>query len=665
VFWDTGIDFSVPERGKYGLDYVGMFGVLPRYLAMEGYRCAAVGEISAEALGGADALVAINPLRVPGDGELELIWRFVEGGGSVLAVGDHTGMDQVRRPLNAILAPSGISFNFDSAVPFKTLWADDFALWRSPMFAGIGGRQIQMVVGASLDTRLNAKPLIVGKAGYSDAGNAGNAADGYLGNMQFERGERIGDLILAAEARYGKGKFVAFGDTSHFQNTVLAYSYPFVDNIFAYLCGGGPGGGAGGQDGAGTLDGAGGQDGAGGPDAGAGGQDGAGEPARADRLRATGRSAMGSASEPSGRSASGSAMGSASESARESSEFASGGSGRAASVESAGELPDQGRPSVPGALGEPAAPAAPGSWNGGDPAGAGRGDFFRGFCLIDASHSEAFSRDKSGDAVDGLIACALRERLMPRMVGSGSLERALVQAIGESMLSAGAMRGAAPSEYAEPSEGAAPGAGSGSGSGAAAALPGAMQAGAGQAPGADSAPDTGSAPGAGAVPGTAAAPGAGSGFVFIIAPAVPFSGGEIAMLERFMADGGSVAICAGYGSPDAAKDLAAHFGFAFDAMPIGRVAPEQNPEMAFWDACPILFEGGHPRDGEETRSIMDIWGYSAIAEKTVGMGRLYVFGDPGFFKNKNLESVDAFRKGNVEFAAALLSGLPVPGPGLD
>jgi hypothetical protein len=40
----------------------------------------------------------------------------------------------------------------------------------------------------------------------------------------------------------------------------------------------------------------------------------------------------------------------------------------------------------------------------------------------------------------------------------------------------------------------------------------------------------------------------------------------------------------------------------------------------------------------------------------VGEGSLYVFGDPDFFKNKNLESVDTYREGNVLFADALLTG---------
>ncbi|MDR2938779.1 MAG: DUF4350 domain-containing protein, partial [Clostridiales bacterium] len=239
VFWDTGIDFSVPEDGKYGLDYAGMFGVLPHYLNRNGYQCKISEKIDSTLLGEADVLVVFNPMRLPGDAELSAITRFVENGGSVLAAGDHTGQGQVRLPLNKILAPAAISFNFDSAVPFKSLWGEGYRLRQSPIFSGTGSRAVQIVVGASLDLGFRAKPLVIGKEGFSDQGDINNTADGYLGDMLFNRGERIGDLPLAAEASYGKGKYMVFGDTTPFQNTVIPYSYPVVDHIFANLSGNG------------------------------------------------------------------------------------------------------------------------------------------------------------------------------------------------------------------------------------------------------------------------------------------------------------------------------------------------------------------------------------------------------------------------------------------
>jgi len=151
LFLDTGIDFNVPQKDTYGLDFVGMFGVLPHYLNDQGYRCTNTSEITAQLLSQSDVLVVFNPMKRLNKAELTAIWQFVEGGGNVLAVGDHTGDEQVRLPLNDILEPVGIELNFDSAIPFKNLWADDFELRRSPIFSGVSDRQVQLVVGASLE----------------------------------------------------------------------------------------------------------------------------------------------------------------------------------------------------------------------------------------------------------------------------------------------------------------------------------------------------------------------------------------------------------------------------------------------------------------------------------------------------------------------------------
>ncbi|MDR3120601.1 MAG: hypothetical protein LBU58_04615 [Clostridiales bacterium] len=497
VFWDSGIDFTVPSRGVYGLDRVGMFGVLPGYLEKQGYRCRIVKSLDGEALSGAAALVVLNPMRLPDTRELGAVWDFVKGGGGLLAVGDHTGDAQIRKPMNAILRPVGIEFNFDSAVPFQSLWPKSFVMRKSPVFAGLVERQLQIVVGASLTAGLSAKPLLIGKNGYSDGGDMENTADGYLGDMQFSRGERVGDLILAAEARYGAGKFIAFGDTTFLQNSALAYSAPFVNNLFAYLTVNSP------------------------PSAGASLGAAAGDVA-----------AMGDV----------------------------------AALEA-----DAGA-----AAGDVAAPAV-----------------FSGYCLVETSHLPSFSVDKSDDAVDGFVASALRAGLLPYLNLNESLERALERLGGDLRV------------------------------------------------------------------------------VVLDDPAAAFSDAELFALRDFVRGGGTLLALGGYESPRAVQTLCRRFGFSFDNLPIGRIAPTQNPEMAFWNACPVLFDapsGAVGRRGDfsagagETFTLMEIWGNPVVAgqkwngESEGGGGELIVFGDSDFIKNKNLESAEAYRTGNIEFIEKLLDG---------
>jgi hypothetical protein len=96
-------------------------------------------------------------------------------------------------------------------------------------------------------------------------------------------------------------------------------------------------------------------------------------------------------------------------------------------------------------------------------------------------------------------------------------------------------------------------------------------------------------------------------------------------------------------------------------VPIGRVSPTLNPEMAFWNACPVLFEDRPPGESQGAESLLDIWGYSVIATARVGDGRVYAIGDGDFIKNKNLENIDTYRKGNIDFIAELLGGIAAEG----
>lgn len=448
VFWDTGIDFQLPESGIYGLERVGMFGGLPRYLARKGYDCRVEKELSETALDGASVIVVFNPMRMPTEEEKHRVHDFVRDGGNLLAVGDHTGMEAVRFPINALLEPSGTELRFDSALPFKDLWGGRYERWKNSFLYDVRDGEVQMVVGASLRTGAFSKPLVTATEGYSDPGDADNVMDGYLGNMRFNRGERIGDLVLAAEERYGSGKFVVFGDTTPFQNTVLAYSHPMIDRLFAYLGGDG-------------------------------------------EQRKDGRNSK-------------------------------------------------------------------------------RTEEFQSACVIDAAHLESFARDKSSNAVDGLIACAWRSRKMPIFNLSEDTESCL-----------------------------------------------------------KAHPD--------------------ATVLIFVEPALPFREREWQAIENFLREGGNVALCGGYDSPRTTAEFAARFGFSFVNMPIGRISPAAAPEMAFWNACPLKYEGAEIRDGNGVRSRMKIWGHTVIAEKEIGKGKLYVFSDPDFLKNKNVEHIDSYREGNVGF----------------
>lgn len=448
LFWDSGLDFELPVYGRYGLDDVGMFGVLIRYLNSRGNQCLIEKELDTSKLAEMDILCIINPMRGLRQDQISEIYKFVENGGTTILAGDHTGDEQIRQPINSILERVDVSLNFDSAIPFKSLWGGKYER-RGEITKRIDHSQIQMVVGASLQIPLNAKPIISVKEGYSDMGNMDNKKDGYLGDMRFFAGERIGDLVLAAQVNYGNGKFLVFGDTSLFQNTVIPYSHAFIDAIFH----------------------------------------------QTDH-----------------------------------------------SQKNLDKIQEEVY-----------------------------------HCVINSNHLESIYRDKSKDSIDGFLTNLLRADFLPIVNLSNSISE-LCENIEDLKL------------------------------------------------------------------------------IVLIEPALDFADTEIDSLENFIKRGGNLIICADYKSPRASKNLVEHFGFSFEKIPIGRIAPDRNPDMAFWDACPILYEnvGLEQHQTQDVKSLMSIWNYSVIAHKKMGDGSFYLISDGSFLRNKNLEDIKEYREGNIDFVKNLL-----------
>lgn|GEM_PF-351663 len=82
--------------------------------------------------------------------------------------------------------------------------------------------------------RWPARPLIVGRWGWADPGDPAAGAS-KMGNHLYDPGERLGDLVLAAEAPLGKGRIVVFGDTSLLSNGLTINCHEYVSRLFAYL----------------------------------------------------------------------------------------------------------------------------------------------------------------------------------------------------------------------------------------------------------------------------------------------------------------------------------------------------------------------------------------------------------------------------------------------
>ncbi len=223
-------DMQVPAPGRYGTATAGMFGMLPRYLALDGHRTRVEQPpLDPASLAGATVAVVIMPTSRLDAAEKAAIYAFVERGGSLLVMGDHTDLLSTMAPINELTGRFGLRLRFDSAFAAREQWAGCLAAAGPYSVTAVG-------TGASLEIRGGAHPILRAPYAFSDAGdraNAGQAA--FSGDRRWRAGEQVGDLVLAAAAHSGRGRVVLFGDTSIFQNIMLPWSYEPVAALFVVL----------------------------------------------------------------------------------------------------------------------------------------------------------------------------------------------------------------------------------------------------------------------------------------------------------------------------------------------------------------------------------------------------------------------------------------------
>jgi hypothetical protein len=236
---DAGfLDWKIPVDGQYGILNAGLFGLLPTALEMVDVQATiSKAEISDDLLKSQDLLILINVQRHWTPDELNCVERFVGRGGSLLVLGDHTDLMGTQASLNAITSPFDIEFNFDAGYPCREEWYECLDCRSHPINAGVSSwHQASIAIGATLAVSAPAYPVIVGKYGFADCGIRANRQGAFLGNYQYEIGERLGDVALVAAREYGSGRVLVFGDTSPFQNGALVGSFdPFVQNVFGWL----------------------------------------------------------------------------------------------------------------------------------------------------------------------------------------------------------------------------------------------------------------------------------------------------------------------------------------------------------------------------------------------------------------------------------------------
>lgn len=246
VAYEKGyLNWMKPEYGQYGRLMIGMYGMFGPFVESLGGQFVKSPALSESDLEGADLLVLFYPTSTLDKDQLQRVQDYVKRGGSMLLLCDHSAgasdKDEDRfqvgeSTFNEILRPTSIHVGFDAAEFEIGGWLESYEAMAHPTTAGIDDHRnlFGCVIGASLEIQSPARPMLIGRWGYSDVGDKGSWPS-MLGNQRYDSGERLGDLVLVAEQPWGNGRIIVFGDTSTLGNGIVVGSHPFAARLLAYL----------------------------------------------------------------------------------------------------------------------------------------------------------------------------------------------------------------------------------------------------------------------------------------------------------------------------------------------------------------------------------------------------------------------------------------------
>ncbi len=241
---EGGLDWERPKYGEFGSYSWGMFGLLPVYLERSGIQCRFTGRTDGvldwKEIEQSDILVIINDPHEWGAEENAEARSYLEGGGTILVLADHTDVFGLMRGFNTLLPSFGMELRFDSAYPALPDWR---MCSRNNRLANAiwprGPGDLAYSIGASIACDPGTEILVSGPYALSDRGIRENQMGSYLGNYSDDPGELMGDLALVAQRGVGNGRVVVFGDTTVFQNGAVATSFQRgAGPVFRYLLSG-------------------------------------------------------------------------------------------------------------------------------------------------------------------------------------------------------------------------------------------------------------------------------------------------------------------------------------------------------------------------------------------------------------------------------------------
>jgi hypothetical protein len=211
--WST-VDLNTES---YGVQTVYNYSELVRYLGHYFEIEANFDPITDALLAKTDVMILKTPTRPYDDAEVDALVRFVRRGGGLWLVGDHTNVFGMSTNLNMVAGRFGMRYRFDAVIDLVTFGRQMYL--RPRLFAHPSQRHLPPILMATSCSMVGpawAQRVMVGQSLLSD--RLDYSVNAFFGDFLPDPSEPFGSMLQSLAVTYGKGRVLAFSDSTIFSN---------------------------------------------------------------------------------------------------------------------------------------------------------------------------------------------------------------------------------------------------------------------------------------------------------------------------------------------------------------------------------------------------------------------------------------------------------------
>lgn len=199
-----------------GYNYARAYRYLGQYYDMS--RLLESGQINDDTLAKCDVLVVKTPTERYSPDEVKAVIKFVEQGGGLLLIGDHTNYAKSTTVMNDLIRPMGFIFRDDLLFSFgESPFEQHYVPPPVPHPAVQHMPPMDFAVSCSVDPGHSSGRPVIENTGLWSMGPEYHY-ENYLPFPQHNPAMRYGAFVQTWAATYGQGRAIAFADSTIFSN---------------------------------------------------------------------------------------------------------------------------------------------------------------------------------------------------------------------------------------------------------------------------------------------------------------------------------------------------------------------------------------------------------------------------------------------------------------